>query len=68
MIEILCKYHFFSEIFILSYLFSVPNWKNASSNSTNLGKSQFSLTVKNGIDACHTKPMTYSCFNTTVSF
>ena len=46
---------------------SVPSWKDASSNNTNMGKTQLSLTIKNNIDANPSKPMTYSCFNTTVS-
>ncbi|CAF0972981.1 unnamed protein product [Adineta steineri] len=44
----------------------VPNWKDASSNNTNLGKNQLSLTIKNCLDTAYTKPMTYSCFNTTL--
>ncbi|CAF4249960.1 unnamed protein product, partial [Rotaria magnacalcarata] len=43
----------------------VPNWKNVSSNSTNMAINQLSLTVKNSIDTNNTKPMTYSCLNTT---
>jgi hypothetical protein len=73
MIEILCKYisSFFHFIFLsdrLFFLSSVPNWKDVSSNNTNLGKKQLSLTVKNSLDTINTKPMTYSCFNTTVNF
>ncbi|UJR25754.1 hypothetical protein I4U23_007103 [Adineta vaga] len=44
----------------------VPNWKDASSNNTNLGKSQLSLTVKNGLESVYTKPMTCSLSNTTL--
>ncbi|CAF1176605.1 unnamed protein product [Rotaria sordida] len=44
----------------------VPNWKDVSSNSINFGKNQLSLTVKNSIDINNTKPMTYSCLNTTL--
>ncbi|CAF3335448.1 unnamed protein product [Rotaria sp. Silwood1] len=44
----------------------VPNWKDVSSNSTNFGKNQLSLTVKNSIDTNNIKPMTYSCLNTTL--
>ncbi|CAF4863359.1 unnamed protein product, partial [Rotaria sp. Silwood1] len=64
--------------FFVSYLFicvssyihinlysSVPSWKDASSNNTNMGKTHLSLTVKNNIDSTNTKPMTYSCLNTT---
>jgi hypothetical protein len=47
---------------------SVPSWKDALSNSANMGKNQLSLTIKNNIDLTNTKPMTYSCLNTTVSF
>ncbi|CAF2073247.1 unnamed protein product [Rotaria magnacalcarata] len=43
----------------------VPSWKDASSNSTNMRKTHLSLTVKNNIDSTNTKPMTYSCLNTT---
>ncbi|CAF1103468.1 unnamed protein product [Rotaria sp. Silwood1] len=43
----------------------VPSWKDASSNNTNMGKTHLSLTVKNNIDSTNTKPMTYSCLNTT---
>jgi hypothetical protein len=72
MIEILCKYilFFFYLIFLSDrfFLSSVPNWKDVSSNNTNLGKKQLSLTVKNSLDTINTKPMTYSCFNTTVKF
>jgi len=46
---------------------SVPSWKDALSNSANMGKNQLSLTIKNNIDLTNTKPMTYSCLNTTVS-
>ena len=45
----------------------VPNWKDVSTNSINHGKNQFSLTVKNSIETNHSKPMTYSCLNNTVS-
>jgi hypothetical protein len=45
----------------------VSNWKDVSSNNINLGKNQFSLTIKNSIEANHTKPMTCSCLNNTVS-
>ncbi|CAF4595138.1 unnamed protein product, partial [Rotaria sp. Silwood2] len=44
----------------------VPNWKDVSSSSTNFGKNQLSLTVKNSIDTNNIKPMTYSCLNTTL--
>ncbi|CAF1564313.1 unnamed protein product, partial [Rotaria sordida] len=43
----------------------VPSWKDASSNNTNMGKTHLSLTVRNNIDSINTKPMTYSCLNTT---
>jgi hypothetical protein len=44
----------------------VPNWKDAaSSNNTNMGIKQLSLTIKNNIDSINTKPMTYCCLNTT---
>jgi hypothetical protein len=45
----------------------VSNWKDVSSNNINLGKNLFSLTIKNSIEINHTKPMTYSCLNNTVS-
>ncbi|CAF1468966.1 unnamed protein product [Adineta ricciae] len=44
----------------------VSNWRDVSSNNTNLGKTQLSLTVKNSIDPNYTKPMTYSCESTTL--
>ncbi|CAF4230033.1 unnamed protein product, partial [Rotaria sp. Silwood2] len=43
----------------------VTSWKDASSNNTTMGKTHLSLTVKNNIDSTNTKPMTYSCINTT---
>lgn len=46
---------------------SVPSWKDASSNNTNVSKTQLSLTIRNNLDSNSSKPMTYSCFNTTVS-
>ncbi len=56
-------------IFLFLFLFSsVPNWKDVSSNNTNMGINQLSLTIKNNIDSINTKPMTYSCLSTTVSF
>ncbi|UJR23171.1 hypothetical protein I4U23_026191 [Adineta vaga] len=44
----------------------VPSWKDASSNNTNMSKTQLSLTIRNNIDLTNTKPMTCSCFNTTL--
>jgi hypothetical protein len=56
----------FSIIYLIGF-FSVPSWKDASSNNTHMRKNQLSLTVKNNIDSTNTKSMTYSCLNTTVS-
>ncbi|CAF4003627.1 unnamed protein product [Adineta steineri] len=44
----------------------VPSWKDASSNIVNTGKNHLSLTIKNNIDTINTKPMTCSCWNTTL--
>ncbi|CAF1418354.1 unnamed protein product, partial [Adineta steineri] len=44
----------------------VPSWKDASSNIANTGKNHLSLTIKNNIDTINTKPMTCSCWNTTL--
>lgn len=72
MIKILCKNKQTNVSFLLYSIFSfcffsVPNWKDVSATTTNLGQNQLLLTVKNSIEINNTKPMTYSCPNTAVN-